>query len=134
MFSKGHLISKGLFAILNSSKKRMKQFDHSTVRPKKTNLFVRFLEESLACKKHYDFVWPLRRPLDKNCTFLKVGKSQKLFTIWSHPKKKGSKSMSLNIWTWCKKLRDSDLVHFFEDGNKIEIRKHLQKLFLHILP
>ena len=53
MFSKSHLISKGLFAILNSSKKCMKQFDHITVRQKKTNLFVRFLEESEDTEKSF---------------------------------------------------------------------------------
>ena len=44
---------------LNCSKKRTKQFDHSTVRQKNTNSFVHFLEESSVWKKHYDIVWPL---------------------------------------------------------------------------
>ena len=42
----------------NSSKKRMKNSIILLI-GKKTNSFVRFLEESSAGKKHYDFVWPL---------------------------------------------------------------------------
>ena len=61
-FVKGQLISKGLFAILNSSKKWKKQFDHSTNRKKNLNLFVRFLLESLAWKTYFErfcltFIW-----------------------------------------------------------------------------
>ena len=46
---KGQLISKGLFAILES-KKRTKQFNHSIVRQKNKQIrsFVCFLEESSA--------------------------------------------------------------------------------------
>ena len=45
---KGQLISKGLFGIL--------EFFQKTNEQKKS---IRFLEESSAWKKHYDFDWPL---------------------------------------------------------------------------
>ena len=47
--TKGHLISKGLFSILNSSKKRTKKFDLTTTYDTSGRIvFVHFLEESSA--------------------------------------------------------------------------------------
>ena len=42
--TKGQLISKGIFSILNSSKKRTKKIDLTTIIPGRL-VFVRFLEE-----------------------------------------------------------------------------------------
>ena len=47
--SKGQLISKGLFGILEFFQKTNERI----------RSFIHFLEESLSWKKHYDFVWPL---------------------------------------------------------------------------
>ena len=55
--TKGQLISKGIFAILEFFQKN----ERNNSIGKKTNSFVRFLEESSAWKKHYDFVWPLEQ-------------------------------------------------------------------------
>ena len=44
-FAKGQLISKWLFGILEFFQKTNKRIWHSTVRPKRTNSFVHFLEE-----------------------------------------------------------------------------------------
>ena len=50
--AKGQLISKQLFGILEFFQKNER--NNSII-----VLLVCFLEESLAWKKHYDFVWPL---------------------------------------------------------------------------
>ena len=63
-FAKGQLISKVLFAILEFFQKRMKQFDHSTVKQKK--IFVRFLEGSSAWKKYYDNLSDLKYTVHQN--------------------------------------------------------------------
>ena len=57
--SKRQLISRGLFGILVIFQKRAKKFDYSIVRKKNQHAFVRFLEESSAWNKQYDFFWPL---------------------------------------------------------------------------
>ena len=51
--SKGQLISKGLFAILNSSKKRTNKFDLNYYDTSGRLVFVRFLEEFEDTKKTF---------------------------------------------------------------------------------
>ena len=59
MTHKGQLISKCLFAIFNSSKKRLKKFDLPTIlRQVELFLFV-FLEELKTPKRHLEINWPL---------------------------------------------------------------------------
>ena len=53
--AKGQLISKGLFGILDSSKKRTKKFDLATMYDTSGRLvFVRFLEEFEDTKRHFE--------------------------------------------------------------------------------
>ena len=56
---KGQLISKGLFGILEFFQKTNERILFYYCWAKNPNLFVCFLEESSACKKHYDSVWTL---------------------------------------------------------------------------
>ena len=51
--TKGQLISKGLLGILNSSEKRMKKFDLTTMVPCQIG-FIRFLEEFKTPKRHFE--------------------------------------------------------------------------------
>ena len=51
--SKGQLISKGLFGILNSSKKRTKKFDLIMYYTSGRLVFIRFLEEFEDTKKTF---------------------------------------------------------------------------------
>ena len=56
---KGQLISKGLFAILNSSKKRMKQFDLTTMIPQVDLFSFVFWKKLKTPKRHFEINWPL---------------------------------------------------------------------------
>ena len=53
--AKGQLISKGLFGVFNSSKKRTKKFDLAStmVCTSSRIIFVRFLEELKTPKRHF---------------------------------------------------------------------------------
>ena len=51
--TKGQLISKCLFGIFNSSKKRTKKIDLITMLPQVVIVFVRFLEEFEDTKKKF---------------------------------------------------------------------------------
>ena len=57
--TKGQLISKCFLVSSISSKKQTKTSELRCTIVVKLNSFVRFLEESSAWKKYYDFVWPL---------------------------------------------------------------------------
>ena len=54
LFAKGQLVSKGLVAILNSSKKRTKKFDLQSYNTAGRLVFVRFLEELKTAKLPFD--------------------------------------------------------------------------------
>ena len=58
-YLKGQLILKGRFGILEFFQKTNERIRFLVLLGKKPNSFVRFMEESLAWKKHYDFVWHL---------------------------------------------------------------------------
>ena len=58
MVIKGQLISKGLFGILNSSKKRTKKFDLTTMIPQVEFSFI-CLEELKTLKGLFKINWPL---------------------------------------------------------------------------
>ena len=57
--TKGQLISKCLFGVINSSKKRMKTIRFEETIVVKSSFFVSFLEELKISKRHYEFKWPL---------------------------------------------------------------------------
>jgi hypothetical protein len=59
VLAKGQIISKGLFGILEFFQKTNERILFYYCWAKNPNLFVCFLEESSACKKHYDSVWTL---------------------------------------------------------------------------
>ena len=59
--TKGQLISKCLFGVFNFFQKTNKNKSTWGIIVVKSNLFVRFLEETLAWKNHFEFVWPLVR-------------------------------------------------------------------------
>ena len=61
-FDKGQLISKSLFCIFNSPKKRTKKFYFTTMVPRRI-VFVRFLGELKTPKRHFEINWPLERKL-----------------------------------------------------------------------
>ena len=58
---KGQLISKGLFGILNSSKKRMKKFDLTTMIPQVDLFLFVFWKNLKTPKRHLEINWPLAR-------------------------------------------------------------------------
>ena len=58
-YAKGQLISKCLFGVFNFFQKTNENKSNWGIIVVKSNSFVCFLEESLAWKNHYDFVWPL---------------------------------------------------------------------------
>ena len=55
VWAKGQLILKCLFGVFTFFQKRTK----TSRQVVKSNLFVRFLEETSAWKNHFEFVWPL---------------------------------------------------------------------------
>ena len=60
--TKGQLISKADWRAIDSPKKRTDEFDLFAVKSKKakkTNLFVRFLGESMARQSAFEINWPL---------------------------------------------------------------------------
>ena len=62
--TKGHLISKGLFGILNSPKKQTKKFDFTTIIPQ-VNLFSFIFWEKLKTpKRHFKVNCPLELYLE----------------------------------------------------------------------
>jgi hypothetical protein len=66
-FPKGQLISKGLFGILNSSKKWTKKFDLTTMIPQ-VDLFSSVFWKNLKTpKRHFDINWPLKEV--RNCEY-----------------------------------------------------------------
>ena len=64
--SKGHLISKGLFGILNSSKKWTKKFDLTNMIPQVDLFLFIFWKNLKTPKRHFKICWPLAT------TFVKV--------------------------------------------------------------
>ena len=56
---KGQLISKYLFGVFSFLQKTNENKSTWSIIVVKSNSFVRFLEETLAWKNHFDFVWPL---------------------------------------------------------------------------
>ena len=69
--TKGQLISKGLFTLLEFFQKNERNNSIIVLLlGKKTNSFVHFLEESSAWKKHYD--WPLELSTKLCMTTIKV--------------------------------------------------------------
>ena len=58
----GHLISKGLFGILNSPTKRTKKFDFATMVPQVELFSFVFLGELKTPKRHFEINWPLAWP------------------------------------------------------------------------
>ena len=57
-YNKGQIISKGLFGILGFFQKKDKRIRFFGLTVLKTNLFVRFLEESEP-KSPFEIIWPL---------------------------------------------------------------------------
>jgi hypothetical protein len=53
------------------------------------------------------------------CT-TKLGKSQKVFLIWFHPPQKVPNHCPSTFSFYVEKMRDSNLIGFFEDGAKLE--------------
>ena len=56
---KGQLISKCMFGVFNFFQKMNENKSTWRIIVAKSNLFVRFLEETTDWKNHFDFVWPL---------------------------------------------------------------------------
>ena len=52
---------------------------------------------------------------------------RRYFQLWCHPQKNQTKSLAPNFSTLHKELRNSDLVHFFEDATKSEIPSKITK-------
>ena len=65
--TKGQLISKWLFGILEFFQKKNKRIRHSTVRQKTLIHSFELGEESSAWKSHYDFVRPLVKSEKNTC-------------------------------------------------------------------
>ena len=57
--TKGQLILKGLFSIVNSPKTRTKQFDFSTMIPQVDLFSFVFGEKLKTPKRHFEIKWPL---------------------------------------------------------------------------
>ena len=59
--AKGQLISKGIFCILNSSKKWTKKFDLTTMIPQFDFFSFVFWKKVKTPKRHFEINWPLSR-------------------------------------------------------------------------
>ena len=54
--AKGQLISKCIFVVFNSPKKRIKKFDFTTMVPQVEIFFVHFLGELKTQKRHFEII------------------------------------------------------------------------------
>ena len=87
--AKGQLISKCFFGVFNFFQKTNENKSTWGIIVVNLNLFVRFLEETLTWKNHFDFVWPLhgyKFPSGKSIYFTFMKPLSKLpcnITTWS---------------------------------------------------
>ena len=95
---KVQLISKCVFGVYTFFEKNRTKTSRQVVN---SNLFVRFLEETLAWKNHFEFVWPLTKIVRDHkyqLTFLQSPKVQRLRLASHQPR--NLKGPTFPNWPW----------------------------------